>query len=170
MVWKLKIFHIVQNVTCAWKFFQIQLKVKNTTKRNMSSTVCLPAMCKFPLFLRSSSLSSSNEGRLPSKVVFQQMSSSIKGCLPSKVIFHRKSSSMEGHLPSKVIFHQRSSSIKGCLPSMVFFQQRSSSIKSRLPWKVVFCQKLSSVKGCLPSNVVFLFWFIFIFRSSNKGI
>merc|ERR1711942_6470 len=100
---------------------------KNTAKRNMSSAVCLPAMHKYSLFLRSSSVLSSIEGRLPKgvfvkrrlplKVVFRQRLSSIKGCLPSKVVFHRRSCSIKGRLPLKVVFHQRSSSIEGRLLS-----------------------------------------------------
>ena len=75
---------------------------------------------------------SSNESRLPMRVVIHLWSSSIEGRLPSKVKFHQRSSSLKGCLPWKVVFLERSSSI------MVVFNQRSSSIKGRLPSKVVF--------------------------------
>ena len=42
------------------------------------------------------------EGCLPLKVIFHQRSSSNQGRLPSKVSFH------QGHLPLKVVFHRRS--------------------------------------------------------------
>ena len=46
------------------------------------------------------------EGCLPLKVIFHQRSSSNQGRLPSKVSFH------QGHLPLKVVFHRCSSSIE----------------------------------------------------------
>ena len=96
-----------------------KLEVKNTAKRNMSSAVCLPAMCKS--FRQKSS---SVKVRLPSKVIFRQKSSSVKGHLPSKVVFRQRSSSVKGHLSSKVVFHQKLSSVKGCLPPKVVLPQR----------------------------------------------
>ena len=133
----------------------------------MSSAVCLPAMHKFSLFLRSSSVLSSIEGRLPKgvfvkgclplKVVFRQLSSSVNGRLPLKVVFRQRLSSVKGCLPSKVVFRQRSCSIEGCLPLKVIFHRRLSSIEGHLPSKVVFHQKLSSIKDCLQSMVVFHF-------------
>ena len=47
-------------------YTRLLIRKKNTAKRNMSSAVCLPAMCKSSLFLRSSSLSSFIISRLPS--------------------------------------------------------------------------------------------------------
>ena len=76
---------------------------------------------------------SSNEGRLPLKVVFHRRSfsvkDSIKGRLPSKISFHQRSSSIEACLPSQAMFQQRLSFIKGCVPSKVPFHRRSSSIE-----------------------------------------
>ena len=128
-----------QKKTNSFTHFYSILYIKNTAKRNMSSAVCLPAMCKSSLFLRLSSLSSSIEDRLPSKGVFHQRLSSIEGHLPLRVIFHQK-----------FVFHQMSSSIKCCLPSKVVFNRRSSSIEGRLPSKVVFHRRLSSIEDCLP--------------------
>merc|ERR1711942_446947 len=124
---------------------------KNTAKRNMSSAVCLPAMHKFSLFLRSSSVLSSIEGRLP-KGVF------VKRCLPLKVVFRQLSSSVNGRLPLKVVFRQRLSSIKGCLPSKVVFHRRLCSIEGCLPSKVIFHRRSSFIKKCLPSKIVFNPW------------
>ena len=128
---------------CVGSLKQFGSSPKNTAKQDMSSTVCFPAMCNSSLFLRSSSLSSSIKGHVPSKVVFHQRLSSIKWCLPSQAVkvksYKHFFSGNILYTLLKVFFHQRSSSVKGCLPSKVIFCQRLSSFKGRLPSKVVFC-------------------------------
>ena len=117
--------------------------IKNTSKRNMSSAVCLPAMCKSSLFLRLSLLLRSififEVVLLLSKVRFHQRSPSIKGCLPSKVVFHQWSSSIEGRLPLKVVFHWRLSSSFGSFSFLGFspecgIAQLSLSLFVSLSW------------------------------------
>ena len=68
------------------------------------------------------------------------MQGSNEGCLPTMVVFHQRLCFTEGCLPPKVVFHQRLSSNKGCLPRKVIFHLS-------LQQKVIFHRRSSSPEG-----------------------
>ena len=74
-----------------------------TVARAQSFCMCFVFECVLNIFFHQ--MSSSVEGRPPSKVVFHGRSSSIQSCLPSTFMFHRSSSSIKDRTPSKVICH-----------------------------------------------------------------